>query len=65
MFSAIYTIKLFYPSSIQDLATIPYFQSCGMSTSTDSQMIDAYADMFSDGYGTYKTWNDGSSLHHV
>jgi hypothetical protein len=36
-----------------------------MSTSTDSQMIDTYADMFSDGYGTYKTWNDGSSLDHV
>jgi hypothetical protein len=30
-----------------------------------SQMVDAYADMFSDGYGTYKTCNDGTSLDHV
>jgi hypothetical protein len=30
-----------------------------MSMTTGSQMVDAYTDMFSDGYGTYKTWNDG------
>jgi hypothetical protein len=29
-----------------------------MSMTTRSQMVDAYADMFSDGCGTYKTWND-------
>jgi hypothetical protein len=32
---------------------------------TGSQMVDAYANMFSDGYGTYKTWSDGSSLSYV
>jgi hypothetical protein len=36
-----------------------------MSMITGSQMVDAYADMFSDGYGTYETWNDGSSLDRV
>jgi hypothetical protein len=36
-----------------------------MSMVTGSQMVDAYANMFSDGYGTYKTWSDGSSLSYV
>jgi hypothetical protein len=59
MFSNVYATKLFYSSNIQDLTFILYFRSRGMSMITGFQMVDVYADMFSDGYGTYKTRNDG------